>query len=332
MSNLHDSQKQLLASLLSAGQGVAQLNLGAAQAVKSGVHSAADHVANHVTDTVQGSVGAAKAVGGTIDDINAALLQALASIPGNVRDSAADVRQAISQDVRTVGSTAGSLGKMAAASVEMLPPITQLWNLNAWKQEYKAYGPQFNAAYSSLASNWEAIAQGISARYCAEPVFTPPTKKPAKFSGPGFSLTFSSGNCTFDEEAFFVNHTKVLNCTKPSVTFVKTPANFTSHFKSAPRLVGKSCAISKTFGEVEEKVLFVFDGSMGSMGDLTNLTNKVTGELQAAVSGARIGSAAMQSQVKSFLSQLPLHSLVGGAGGVGGGLDGAGVLSALSFP
>lgn len=76
----------------------------------------------------------------------------------------------------------------------------------------------------------------------------------------------------------------------------------------------------------------MFDGSMGSMGDLTNLTNKVTGELQAAVSGARIGSAAMQSQVKSFLSQLPLHSLVGGAGGVGGGLDGAGVLSALSFP
>ena len=50
---------------------------------------------------------------------------------------------------------------------------------------------------------------------------------------------------------------KELNCTEPSISFVTTPANFTSAYKKAATFQSQFCQISKSFGEPLEKVLYV---------------------------------------------------------------------------
>lgn len=66
---------------------------------------------------------------------------------------------------------------------------------------------------------------------------------------------------------------QVLNCTEPSITYAKVPANFTSKFHSAPTFTSKECKVTKTFGESVEKVLFVFDGTQAP--DMNTLVAKV---------------------------------------------------------
>jgi hypothetical protein len=66
---------------------------------------------------------------------------------------------------------------------------------------------------------------------------------------------------------------KELNCTEPAITFLKTPASFTSKHKSAPSFRGKQCVVAKEFGEPVKKVLFVFDGQ--NPVDVNQLTNQV---------------------------------------------------------
>jgi threonine aldolase len=65
----------------------------------------------------------------------------------------------------------------------------------------------------------------------------------------------------------------VLNCTEPSITYSKGPANFTSKYHTAPEFVSKECKVTKTFGEESEKVLFVFDGTQAP--DMNALIAKV---------------------------------------------------------
>jgi hypothetical protein len=104
------------------------------------------------------------------------------------------------------------LGQFAQNTLPMIPPLTQAWNPTAWKSQYKAYGSQFDNAYASLQGTFESIAEGISARYCTEAEYTPKTKKPAKFTGPGFSITFLTGECSIDEEKMMCKFLFTLYC------------------------------------------------------------------------------------------------------------------------
>ena len=49
-------------------------------------------------------------------------------------------------------------------------------------------------------------------------------------AGPAMVLDFKAGGCTFNETEFFLEGKKELNCTLPSLTYVKAPGNFTSKF------------------------------------------------------------------------------------------------------
>jgi hypothetical protein len=126
-------------------------------------------------------------------------------------------------------------------------------------------------------------------------------KIPATFTGIGAELLFSSGDCTVDEEIFFTAKKVVLNCTEPSITYTKTPAEFTSKYVSAPKFVGKECKISKTFGEEVEEVIFTFDGS--TMPDTTALASTIAGEVQKAVGTAGSTLASAHSQLKAQVQQ-----------------------------
>ena len=60
-------------------------------------------------------------------------------------------------------------------------------------------------------------------------------------AGPSASLTFSWGNCTFNETQFLDSSedTKIFNCTEPSIVYDKEPAIFTSKYKSGDSFTGK---------------------------------------------------------------------------------------------
>jgi hypothetical protein len=224
---------------------------------------------------------------------------------------------------------ASEVGKLAQAARPIVPPITQAWNPSAWKDSYSQYGPQFTSAYSSLSDSLEGVAEGLSARYCTEAKFTPKAKKPAKFTGPGFSLTFFSGSCALDEEAILLEKTKKIDCIKPGVFYTKTPANFTSKYKSAPRFVNKECKVTKTFGQPTTTVLYVFDGVDTAV---ANITSRVSAELRSVLGGARLGTAQVAQQLQTFLGGLPgLLPGKGGMGGMGlgGGLPNLDILGAL---
>lgn len=57
-------------------------------------------------------------------------------------------------------------------------------------------------------------------------------------AGPGFSLTFSLGNCTFDDKAI-LSKDGALQCFGPSVALQKTPLTFTSAYKQAATFTGQ---------------------------------------------------------------------------------------------
>ena len=61
-------------------------------------------------------------------------------------------------------------------------------------------------------------------------------------AGPSASLTFSWGECTFNESQFLESDsTKILNCTEPSIEYAKEPAIFTSKYKTGGTFTGKVC-------------------------------------------------------------------------------------------
>ena len=57
---------------------------------------------------------------------------------------------------------------------------------------------------------------------------------PATFVGHSMAVTFSLGNCTFNESKWVHDDVKELDCTEPSISYVKTPANFTSKYHAPP--------------------------------------------------------------------------------------------------
>ena len=103
--------------------------------------------------------------------------------------------------------------------------------------------------------------------------------------------------------SFADENRKILNCIEPSITFTKTPANFTSKYKSAPKFISKECKVVKRFGEPIQKVIYVFDGSAPV--DLNAITNTVLNEIRQ-VTGA-IGGAhqALVGQLTNFIGNIP---------------------------
>ena len=57
-------------------------------------------------------------------------------------------------------------------------------------------------------------------------------------AGPRFSLTFSLGNCTFDDTAI-LSKDGALECFGPSVALQKTPLTFTSAYRQAATFTGE---------------------------------------------------------------------------------------------
>jgi len=145
--------------------------------------------------------------------------------------------------------------------------------------------------------------EGIEAKYCTPAEFTPAVKKNAKFTGPSFILNFFSGSCSLDDDAFIFNKTKQLECVKPEITYNKIPANYSSKYKAAPTFSGKTCLLSKEYGETIQKVLFVFNGD--DYPDIKNLTHQVAEEMKTVLGGITAGPRAIADQLHGFMSSLP---------------------------
>lgn len=172
-----------------------------AGAVLNSVGNVADHVSNTAAGTVRTVGNVASGIGGAIGTVADVTAQTIRDIPSDIRGTLADTRESISQDFQTAREAAGMLGQFAQNTLPMIPPLHQAWNPAAWREQYSAYGSQFDNAYGALEGTLESIAEGISAKYCTEAVYVPKTKEPAEFTGPGFSITFLTGECSIDEKA-----------------------------------------------------------------------------------------------------------------------------------
>lgn len=203
LDKIHGAGKQALSGLAQAGQGIAQAGIGAVQAVGKGVQNVAGQVTDRVSDGFQSAADTAKLVGGAVGALNGAVAQGIRDIPQDIRNQLADARDNLSEDYKTMQAAAAAFGQFAQAAAPVVPPLTKAWDPNAWKQSYSQYGTQFNNAYGGLSATFESLTEGISAKYCTEAKYTPSVKKPAKFTGSGFSITFLTGACEFDEEALF---------------------------------------------------------------------------------------------------------------------------------
>ncbi|KAI3428280.1 hypothetical protein D9Q98_006659 [Chlorella vulgaris] len=146
------------------------------------------------------------------------------------------------------------------------------------------------AQYESVTGQLETVVAAAEAQYCTPPTFVPGKqqddcltapcfcrhaagKEPATFTGSSMTVTFALGSCNFNEAAYIEDGRKVLNCSEPSISYVKAPSSFTSKFKTAPAFTSKECIVTKVFGEADEKELFNFDGSQAP--DMNSIIAKV---------------------------------------------------------
>ena len=79
---------------------------------------------------------------------------------------------------------------------------------------------------------------GFSESMLPCPLNPKPLKRQVACAGPGFSLTFSLGNCTFDDAAI-LSKDGALECFGPSVALQQTPLTFTSAYKQAASFTGE---------------------------------------------------------------------------------------------
>ena len=263
-----------------------------------------DHVFCADTEILGGLNNVHGQVSTNINQVQAAV----GSVAQPIVASTHTVASQLASDVRNMGSTV--LNGYKTLGNQMLGSLANV-------------GATVGTAYDQL----ETVLNAYETQFCTPAKFTPSIKKPAKFSGPSFSLILSAGQCSFDDTAligtsiflFFSspppntspfhhpttteNNEKKLNCIEPSITLIKTPANFTSKYHSAPTFRSKECLVNKTFGEEIQKVLYVFDGS--SPVDLNSITSTVMSEIRS-VTGA-IGGAhqALAGQLSSFIGAIP---------------------------
>eukprot|EP00887_Chlorella_sp_A99_P006034 scaffold22.g6034.t1 len=113
------------------------------------------------------------------------------------------------------------------------------------------------AAAASLASQAEATIAAYEAQYCTPAVLKPGKKVPATFFGHSFALTLTTGNCSFNHTKYLQGE-KELDCVKPSISYIKTPANFTSHYNKA------TVFMEKKFGEQIKSLMGSVAGGVGN--------------------------------------------------------------------
>ncbi|KAL4858407.1 hypothetical protein ACK3TF_001387 [Chlorella vulgaris] len=114
------------------------------------------------------------------------------------------------------------------------------------------------------------------------------------------TVTFALGSCNFNEVAYHEDGRKVLNCSEPSISYVKAPSSFTSKFNTAPAFTSKECIVTKVFGEADEKVLFNFDGSQAP--DMNSIIAKITEEIKGVMGSVGSGAADMFNSAKGSLT------------------------------
>lgn len=326
MANLQKAKQAAKANAVEAAQGLAGAGAAAVgniattawdatRGVAGAVGNVAGAIGNQVQDTVQGIQRTRDMVDdarqATRNYIGASIKNAPANLARGVQDTVQDVKGTF----ETASEVAGAVGEFAQAAVP-LPPATQMLSPQAWKQSYTNYGPQIMNQYGALSDTLEAVAEGITAKYCSNPIFLPVLKEPASFVGPSFALTFSTGSCILGDE-FDPENPKVkkyLDCTGPAIDYVKSPASFTSKYKTAPIFVSKECPIVKEYGEEIIKVLYVFDGT--TYPNITKLTSEVTEQMRAIMGGLTAGPQAIAAQLQNFMSAVPTIPLpqLGGGG------------------
>jgi hypothetical protein len=192
--------------LILADSGLINHGVGAAQAGLNAFGNAADHVSNTAAGTIRTVGNVFNGIGGAVGTLSDITAQTIKDIPSDIRGTLANTRDSLSQDFQTARETAGVLGQFAQNAAPIIPPLRKALNPAAWREQYKAYGSQFDNSYDALEDTFESIAEGISARYCTEAEFIPKIKKPAKFTGPGFAITFLTGECAIDEKALLCKY------------------------------------------------------------------------------------------------------------------------------
>ncbi|KAL4858405.1 hypothetical protein ACK3TF_001386 [Chlorella vulgaris] len=230
---------------------------------------------------------------------NSALLVALLVFGVATRVQAtgdAALEEAIANAVRSVISPSGGV---AAAAQSTFTGV---------KAGLNTLHTTLTTAYANAGVSAEAAVSAFEAQYCKPAAFKPSEKKPATFAGHAMEVVFSMGECVFEEAQWVEEGSKVLNCTEPSITYTKTPANFTSKYHTAPAFKSKECKVKKEFGESVEKVLFVFDGTQAP--DMNSLIAKITEEVKGVLSTVGNGAQDLYSHAKSTAS-----SMWGGAAG-----------------
>ncbi|CAL8460863.1 g394 [Coccomyxa elongata] len=173
---------------------------------------------------------------------------------GELKSKAND--QITSTTAQVVGSTESTIKAALDAANQVYAKVTD--------SSKPVIGQVANGAQYIAQSAQDAVSQvkdlyaTYEDAYCTPAEYIPPAKVPANLTGPGFTLTFALGNCTFDDKQL-LSKDGAIECVGPSVTLDKTPATFTSAYVSAAKFVGQQCEISKSFGDTEAEILYVFD-------------------------------------------------------------------------
>ena len=174
-------------------------------------------------------------------------------------------------DSAITGQTADLVGN-TESFITQLVSAAQAVNSQSFAADLPVIGQVVNGAHYIDKSAQAAVAQlqqlhtSFTNAYCTPAIYTPSAPVPANLtgvllitaaiplhvwtdtvlscmcgavqSGPGFSLTFSAGNCTFDPVEL-QSKDGAIQCVGPSVTLDKTPAIFTSGYESAATFTGE---------------------------------------------------------------------------------------------
>ena len=137
---------------------------------------------------------------------------------------------------------------------------------------------------------------------------------PLSSPAPGFSLTFSLGNCSLG-----LATGASVSCVGPYTRFRMTPAVLTGPYVRPGFFVGEQCAAAAAFGGVQRTVLAVLDKN----------AKLIPSQIAAQVSGAVSGVVAALPQPS--VPGVPLAGFLGGVGSSsataatdGGGMGAAG--------
>ncbi|KAK9819781.1 hypothetical protein WJX72_002271 [[Myrmecia] bisecta] len=179
------------------------------------------------------------------------------------------------------------------------------------------YGTNYDPA------NYEAILAQHEQDSCEPATFTPSYYVPANYTGPGMSLTFSTGSCSFNTTTYVAGTNPILDCIQPAIVYKQTPAIFTSKYISPAVFTAKSCNLNITIPGLPvpmataptKQVLYVFGNSDPS--GLAGIAKTLQGQMTAMFSGSGYGVAAPTTPT---IAATPITiPVAAGAAGAGSG-------------